>query len=105
MEDYEPFGPEWEKEMMKLPKRMLVDMLKEKCLEIIALKQRPHTQMHVDSLDIEHKPGCELMQTGAPICTCDAENRLYIPTHENGSIGCGSVCKQCGGNSLSCECC
>ena len=57
------------------------------------------------SLNPEHEPDCELMQTGAPVCTCDAENRLHIPTHINGSIGCGDACKQCGGNSLSCGCC
>lgn len=26
--EFEPFGPEWEKEMMKLPKKMLIDMLR-----------------------------------------------------------------------------
>jgi hypothetical protein len=29
---------------------------------------------------------------------------IHVTTHENGSIGCGSQCKQCGGNSLSCGC-
>ena len=29
---------------------------------------------------------------------------IHIPIHENGSIGCGDACKQCGGNSLSCGC-
>jgi len=31
MGDYEPFGEEWEKEMMKLPKKFLVELLKKKC--------------------------------------------------------------------------
>ena len=57
------------------------------------------------SLNPEHESDCELMQTGAPVCTCGAENRLHIPTHVNGSVGCGDACKQCGGNSLSCGCC
>jgi len=26
-------------------------------------------------LNSEHKQDCEIMQTGAPICTCGAENR------------------------------
>ena len=28
MEDYEPYGDEWEKEMMKMPKKALIDMVK-----------------------------------------------------------------------------
>jgi hypothetical protein len=32
-EDYEPYGPEWEKEMMKLDKAILIGMLKTKGLE------------------------------------------------------------------------
>jgi len=32
-EDYEPYGPEWEKEMMKLDKATLIGMLKAKGLE------------------------------------------------------------------------
>ena len=31
--DYEPYGPEWEKEMMKLDKKTLIGMLKPKGLE------------------------------------------------------------------------
>lgn len=32
MEDnYEPYGEEWEKEVMKLPKKMIVDMYKKVC--------------------------------------------------------------------------
>lgn len=31
MEDnYIPFGPEWEKEMMKLPKKFLIDMIRKR---------------------------------------------------------------------------
>lgn len=30
-EDYEPYGPEWEKEMMKLDKKTIITMLKTKC--------------------------------------------------------------------------
>jgi hypothetical protein len=30
-EDFEPFGPEWEREMMKLPKKIIIEMLKNKC--------------------------------------------------------------------------
>jgi hypothetical protein len=25
-DNYEPYGPEWEKEMMKLPKKMIIEM-------------------------------------------------------------------------------
>jgi hypothetical protein len=32
-EEYEPYGPEWEKEMMKLDKKTLIGMLKAKGLE------------------------------------------------------------------------
>ena len=28
MDDYKPYGDEWEKEMMKLPKKALVDMVR-----------------------------------------------------------------------------
>lgn len=28
--DYVPFGPEWEKEMMKLPKQILIDMFRKR---------------------------------------------------------------------------
>lgn len=31
--DYVPFGPEWEKEMMKHPKAFIVSMLKKACTE------------------------------------------------------------------------
>ena len=33
-DEYIPYGPEWEKEMMKLPKSMLIKMFKSKCLEL-----------------------------------------------------------------------
>ncbi len=32
-EDYEPYGPEWEKEMMRLDKKTLIGMIKAKGLE------------------------------------------------------------------------
>jgi hypothetical protein len=32
MEDYQPYGAEWKKEMMKFPKKVLIEMLK-KALE------------------------------------------------------------------------
>lgn len=31
--DFEPFGPEWEREMMKLPKKIIIEMFKNKCKE------------------------------------------------------------------------
>ena len=31
--EYEPYGSDWEKEMMKLPKKLLISMYKKKCLE------------------------------------------------------------------------
>jgi hypothetical protein len=30
---YVPYGPEWEKEMMKLPKKFIIDMLKKALTE------------------------------------------------------------------------
>ena len=34
MPEYEPYGPELEKEMMKLPKKIIISMYREKCLEV-----------------------------------------------------------------------
>lgn len=36
--EYIPFGPEWEKEMMKLPKKAIIDMFRTKCKEVQNLK-------------------------------------------------------------------
>lgn len=33
MENYVPFGEEWEKEMMKLPKKFIVEMYRKVCME------------------------------------------------------------------------
>ena len=40
-EEYEPYGPEWAKEMMKLPKAMLISMYRKKCLEVAPLLKMP----------------------------------------------------------------
>jgi len=40
MDDYIPFGPEWEKEMMKLTKKHLIELLKKSCQEKIELKNK-----------------------------------------------------------------
>ena len=32
-EDYIPFGKEWEKELMKLPKRVIIDMYRKVCIK------------------------------------------------------------------------
>jgi hypothetical protein len=39
-DDYEPFGIEWEKEMNKMPKKVLILTLKAKLIEIIELEGR-----------------------------------------------------------------
>ena len=31
-EDYIPFGKEWEKELMKLPKKFIIDMYRKVCI-------------------------------------------------------------------------
>lgn len=33
-ENYEPYGDEWEKEVMKLPKKMIVDMYRNVCIKL-----------------------------------------------------------------------
>lgn len=33
-QDFEPFGPEWEKEMMKLPKKAIIDLYRRACQEV-----------------------------------------------------------------------
>lgn len=33
-DNYEPFGPEWEKEMMKLPKKFIINMLRKSQLKL-----------------------------------------------------------------------
>jgi hypothetical protein len=33
-DDYVPYGPEWENEVMKLPKKMVIKILREKILEL-----------------------------------------------------------------------
>jgi hypothetical protein len=35
MKDYEPFGEDWEKELNKLPKKILIEMYKTKCREVL----------------------------------------------------------------------
>ena len=37
--DYEQFGPEWEKEISKLPKKVLISMLKAKAIKILELEE------------------------------------------------------------------
>ena len=37
--DYEQFGPEWEKEISKLPKNVLISMLKAKAIKILELEE------------------------------------------------------------------
>ena len=37
-EDYIAFGEEWKKEMMKLPKKFLIDMFKDKAIEFESLQ-------------------------------------------------------------------
>lgn len=39
MSEYEPFGEEWKKEVMKFKKEDLVEMLREKCMEDEKRKQ------------------------------------------------------------------
>ena len=34
MSEYQPYGPEWEAEMMKLPKKQVISMLRQKCFDI-----------------------------------------------------------------------
>ena len=31
-EEYQPFGKEWRKDMMKLPKKVIVDMYRKSCI-------------------------------------------------------------------------
>ncbi len=42
-EPYQPYGPEWEKELMKLPKAVLISMLKKAYLEKQVPLQPPPT--------------------------------------------------------------
>lgn len=37
-DDYTPFGPEWEKELIKFPKAYIIDMYRKKCLELQKLQ-------------------------------------------------------------------
>lgn len=32
-QDFKPYGPEWEKEMMKLPKKAIIDLYRRACQE------------------------------------------------------------------------
>lgn len=38
-EEYQPFGPEWEKEMMKLKKSVLISLYRDKCKKEIELQK------------------------------------------------------------------
>lgn len=31
--EYEPYGPEWEKEMMKLPKHLIIKLYRNACMD------------------------------------------------------------------------
>ena len=33
MSEYQPYGPEWEAEMMKLPKKQVISMFRQKCFD------------------------------------------------------------------------
>jgi hypothetical protein len=48
-EEYQPFGPEWEKEMNRFPKSVLIKLYKAKCIELIELKEQFDTQSQVDT--------------------------------------------------------
>jgi hypothetical protein len=37
--DYQPYGIEWEKELMKLPKKFLINMIRDANLKRIALEE------------------------------------------------------------------
>lgn len=38
-ENYTPYGKEWEKEMMKLPKKAIIQMLRETCTNTNSLAE------------------------------------------------------------------
>ena len=48
MPEYEPFGYEWEKEMMKLDKRTLVAQYRRKCIDFNNLEQSYACSGHCD---------------------------------------------------------
>jgi len=58
--DYEPFGKEWEKEMMKWNKKMLIDFLKEK---LILLQNTEQTDIKPGIV----RPASESVLEGEPL--------------------------------------
>lgn len=71
MSKYVPFGEEWQKEVMKLPKRAIVDMLARARLEIQA-----------------HEAAQQSVQSDGWVCTCK------FPSPANDRMG--EYCRLCG---------
>ena len=39
-DNYEPFGEEWEAEVMKLPKKMIIDLYKKSAVTVLELREQ-----------------------------------------------------------------
>jgi len=64
MQDYEPFGPEWKKELMTFKKEHLIDLFKNKCIEYANLEK---------SCNKVKRPG-----SICPMCKCQGIQSSYI---------------------------
>lgn len=38
--EYEPYGPDWEKEIMKLPKKVLIKLLRDEYMKKLSKEQK-----------------------------------------------------------------
>jgi hypothetical protein len=55
-EDYEPFGPEWEKELMKLPKKFIIDLYRKAAIKAALYEQEyGHVRQHLRDVIKSHE--------------------------------------------------
>lgn len=52
-EDYEPFGDEWKKEINKIPKALIIDMLANKGKEVDSLRSSNAVEQSVSDEEVE----------------------------------------------------
>ena len=52
-ENYEPFGEEWEKELMKLPKKYIINLYRNVCTQI------KDKEVEIKELEIMYSAACD----------------------------------------------
>lgn len=95
--EYTPFGEEWIKEVMKLPKRELVEFFKNKCKENAKLKEQ--NKDLCESLDIMNNRESELLDQIEKMKCC--QNCQHCGLTEDNTLECFAEHEI---NTYICEC-